>query len=154
MPAERLRRAAIAPAATFRMPVRVYYEDTDASGVVYHASYLRFFERARTEWLRSLGLAQDRLRGATGLVFTVANLEIDFLRAARLDDDLEVRVQIEPVRPASLTFVQTLHRAADPDTVLTRARVRVGCVDAGTFRPRPLPEEFIEGVHQWHRNSP
>src|SRR5712671_6028082 len=99
MPASRVRRAAVAPAATFRLPVRVYYEDTDASGVVYHASYLRYFERARTEWLRSLGLSQQALRGSRGIVFTVANIEIDFLRAARLDDDLEVRVVIEPVRP-------------------------------------------------------
>ena len=150
----RLRRAELAPAATFRLPVRVYYEDTDASGVVYHASYLRYFERARTEWLRSMGLSQHSIHGARGLVFTVANMEIDFLRAARLDDDLEVRVTIEPVRAASLTFVQTLHRAADPDTILTRARVRVACVDAGTFKPRALPEEFLEGVKQWHRNSP
>jgi acyl-CoA thioester hydrolase len=150
----RLRRAEAAPAATFRWPVRVYYEDTDSSGVVYHASYLRYFERARTEWLRTMRLSQQAIRGSRNVVFTVANMEIDFLRAARLDDELEVRVVIEPVRAASLTFVQTLHRIIDPDIVLTRARVRVGCVDAGTFRPTPLPEEFLEGVKEWHRNSP
>jgi acyl-CoA thioester hydrolase len=123
---------------TFTWTVRVYYEDTDASGVVYHAAYLRFFERARTEWLRALGQGQEQLRQSAGLAFTVANMEIDFLKPARLDDELQVGVAIDQVRGASVLFQQTLLRRAD-DTLVARAKVRVACVDAASFRPRPLP---------------
>ena len=126
----------------FSWPLRVYYEDTDASGVVYHASYLRFFERARTEWLRAMGQGQEALRQTSGLAFTVANMEIDFVKPARLDDELEVTVQIVQVRGASLRFVQTMYRVAAPGDVLTRAHVRVACVDQATFRPQPLPAIF------------
>ena len=123
----------------FIWPVRVYWEDTDASGVVYHANYLRWFERARTEWLRALGHDQESMRGVLGIAFTVASLEIRYLRPARLDDALEVVVTVGQMRRASLEFVQTLRKAAAP-TVLSEARVRVGCVDVESFRPRPLPE--------------
>jgi acyl-CoA thioester hydrolase len=123
---------------SFTWSVRVYYEDTDASGVVYHAAYLKFFERARTEWLRALGQGQEQLRQATGLAFTVANIETDFLKPARLDDELDITVEVEQVRGASLRFRQSLRRRADA-ALLARAAVRVACVDAATFRPRPLP---------------
>jgi acyl-CoA thioester hydrolase len=126
----------------FSWPLRVYYEDTDASGVVYHANYLRFFERARTEWLRAMGQGQEALRQATGLAFTVANMEIDFVKPARLDDELAATVRVEQVRGASLRLAQTLCRVAAPDDVLARAHVRVACVDQATFRPRPLPNIF------------
>jgi acyl-CoA thioester hydrolase len=129
----------------FTWPIRAYYEDTDASGVVYHASYLRFFERARTEWLRARGHGQEVLRQASGLAFTVANIEVDFVLPARLDDELEVTVQIEQIRGASLLFAQTLQRKAEPERVLARARVRVACVDYTTFRPRPLPAGMFKG---------
>ena len=125
-------------ADTFTWRVRVYYEDTDASGVVYHAAYLRFLERARTEWLRALGQGQERLRLDTGIAFTVANLEIDFVKPARLDDDLDVTVDVELVRGASLKLNQTVLRRSDA-TLLTRARVRVGCVEAASFKPCPSP---------------
>src|ERR1044071_2877812 len=98
---------------TFIWTVRVYYEDTDASGVVYHAAYLRFLERARTEWLRALGQGQEQLRQARGLAFTVANMQIDFLKPARLDDELDVGVAVEQIRGASVRFAQTLHRRQD-----------------------------------------
>jgi acyl-CoA thioester hydrolase len=130
--------------ATFYWPIRVYYEDTDASRVVYHAAYVKYFERARTEWLRALGFSQHELHDTLGVVFTVANLEIDFLRPARLDDELRVAVSIEQVRRASLTFRQALHRAGAGDAPLARALVRVGCVDAENFRPCPLPEAFMD----------
>src|ERR1044071_7159076 len=123
---------------TFIWTVRVYYEDTDASGVVYHAAYLRFFERARTEWLRALGQGQEQLRQSQGLAFTVANMQIDFLKPARLDDELDVSVAVEQVRAASLKVTQTLRRRPD-QALLARAAVRVGCVDAATFRPHPIP---------------
>lgn len=130
----------------FVWPIRVYYEDTDLSGVVYHASYLRFLERARTEWLRSLGFSQERLKDELGVVFTVAGLEIEFRRPARLDDALEATVAIEGRKRASLNFVQTLRRAADGSQVLTQARVRVACVEMSTFRPCALPGEIFAAV--------
>ncbi|NKF24180.1 tol-pal system-associated acyl-CoA thioesterase [Solimonas marina] len=127
------------------LPIRVYYEDTDVSGVVYHANYLRYFERARTEWLRGLGLGQERLMAELGVAFTVAGMEIDFRLPARLDDALQVRSEVVQVRRASLVFEQTLVRP--PETaVLTRARVRVGCVDAKRFRPMALPAELQAAI--------
>ncbi|MGH8441930.1 MAG: tol-pal system-associated acyl-CoA thioesterase [Nevskiaceae bacterium] len=129
--------------ATFYWPIRVYYEDTDASRVVYHAAYVKYFERARTEWLRALGFSQDALHDQLGVVFTVANLELDFLRPARLDDELQVAVNIEKVRRASLTFRQEMHRRGQGDIPLARALVRVGCVDVQNFRPCAMPEAFM-----------
>jgi acyl-CoA thioester hydrolase len=128
--------------APFYWPVRVYYEDTDASRVVYHAAYVKFFERARTEWLRALGFSQHALHDELGVVFTVANIEVDFLRPARLDDELVVAVTVEQVRGASITFSQVLSRKGQAETPLARARVRVGCVSYETFRPCPLPASF------------
>ncbi|MGQ0618792.1 MAG: tol-pal system-associated acyl-CoA thioesterase [Panacagrimonas sp.] len=122
----------------FTWPVRVYWEDTDASGVVYHANYLRWFERARTEWLRARGFDQERLRVEAGVAFTVANLEIRFLRPARLDDALRVEVAIAESRRASISFQQTLRREVDGQ-LLSEATVRVGCVDAASFRPKAIP---------------
>ena len=124
----------------FVWPIRIYYEDTDVSGVVYHANYLRYFERARTEWLRQKGLSQESLRTQHGIAFTVANMEIDFRSPARLDDELEVTVELNTLKRASLIFGQTLHRVAAPEFVLCRATVRVGCVDVLNFKPRALPE--------------
>lgn len=136
------------PLPTFYWPVRVYYEDTDASGVVYHAQYLKYFERARTEWLRAMGFSQHGMRGRLDVVFTVANLEIDYLRPARLDDDLEVTVVVADMRRASLHFQQVLARRGERDAPLARARVRVGAVDVQTFRPCALPAEFTDHVDQ------
>ncbi|MGQ0587889.1 MAG: tol-pal system-associated acyl-CoA thioesterase [Gammaproteobacteria bacterium] len=133
---------------TFYWPIRVYYEDTDASRVVYHAAYVKYFERARTEWLRALGFSQDALHDELGVVFTVANLELDFLRPARLDDELQVAVEVEQARRASLTFRQELHRKGEGGTPLARARVRVGCVDVQNFRPCAMPEAFINHLEQ------
>ena len=130
----------------FAWPIRVYYEDTDLSGVVYHASYLRFLERARTEWLRALGFSQERLKDELGVVFTVAGMEIDFRRPARLDDMLEATVALEGRKRASLNFVQTLRRADDASMVLTQARVRVACVSMATFKPCALPGQIFAAV--------
>lgn len=130
----------------FAWPIRVYYEDTDLSGVVYHASYLRFLERARTEWLRALGFSQERLKGEMGVVFTVAGMQIDFRRPARLDDLLEATVALESRKRASLNFVQTLRLAGDVNTVLTEARVRVACVAMATFKPCALPGGIFAAV--------
>ncbi|MEW6169080.1 MAG: tol-pal system-associated acyl-CoA thioesterase [Pseudomonadota bacterium] len=134
--------------ATFCFPVRVYYEDTDASGVTYHANYLRWLERGRTEWLRALGLQQEGLRAALGAVFTVAGLEIEFRRPARLDDLLEVQTSVAVLRRASIVFEQMLVRTADGE-LLTRARVKVGCVGVADFRPAPLPDALQRAIAAW-----
>lgn len=118
--------------------VRVYYEDTDASGVAYHANYLRWFERARTEWLRGRGYGQENLRLDAGVAFTVSSLEIEYRKPARLDDELRVQTRIAELRRASLIFEQVLLRVGGGET-LTTARVRIACVDAATFRPKALP---------------
>ncbi|MGH8481941.1 MAG: tol-pal system-associated acyl-CoA thioesterase [Nevskiaceae bacterium] len=133
---------------TFYWPLRVYYEDTDASRVVYHAAYVKYFERARTEWLRGLGFSQHGLHDRLGVVFTVANIDVDFLRPARLDDELRVAVTVEQVRGASLTFRQELFRKGEDGTPLARAQVRVGCVDVTTFRPCPLPAAFVDQLNK------
>jgi acyl-CoA thioester hydrolase len=132
----------------FRFAARVYYEDTDASGVVYHANYLRWFERARTEWLRALGLGQDTLMRELGIAFTVANLEIDFRAPARLDDEVEVRTRVPLLRRASIVFEQTLHRVGQAE-LLARAKVRVGCVDSAGFRPMALPDALQQAIAGW-----
>lgn len=124
----------------FIWPIRVYYEDTDASGVVYHANYLRWFERGRTEWLRAQGWGQETLRTEHGIAFTIANLEITYLKPARLDDELEVVTAVTGIRRASLSFSQFLRHTRVRDMVLARITLRVACVDMLNFRPRALPE--------------
>jgi acyl-CoA thioester hydrolase len=114
----------------------VYYEDTDAGGVVYHTGYIRYFERARTEWLRSLGFSQQRLVQEENVLFTVVDLAIHYRRPARLDDLLEIITRAE-IAGASVLFKQA---AQGPDgQLLAEGEVRVACVDARTFRPRRLP---------------
>ncbi len=127
----------------FVWPTRVYWEDTDAGGVVYHAAYLRFMERARSEWLRALGVDQSELRERTGLAMLVRDMQIDFHAPARLDDLLAVTAVADRVRAASMVFAQTVARHEAPDDVLVAARVRVACVDVACMRPAPLPRELL-----------
>lgn len=126
--------------APFSWPVRVYWEDTDAGGVVYHASYLRFLERARTEWLRRLGVDQMAFKEATGLAFMVHRMEIDFLKPALLDDELTVSVEVKERRSASILFAQTIARV--DGTVLVQARVRAACVDLKRMQPARIPDDI------------
>ena len=126
----------------FSFGIRVYWEDTDAGGVVYHASYLRFLERARTEWLRAQGFGQRALRESEDLVLVVRDMAIDFHRPARLDDELLVSVVLAQRRSASLLITQEITRG---DQALVRASVRVACLVASSFRPRPLPEWLVGG---------
>ena len=125
----------------FRWPVRVYYEDTDAGGVVYYANYLKFMERARTEWLRDLGFEQDRLVREQGILFAVTEVDLRYLRPARFNDALSVTAQVVERRRASLQFGQTVYRE---DQALCAGRIRIACLDAVNFRPRPLPDRLIE----------
>jgi acyl-CoA thioester hydrolase len=125
----------------FRHTLRVYWEDTDAGGVVFFANYLKFFERARTEWLRALGFGQERLRTDTGAVFVVADTSMRYLSPARLDDELAITVHIVDAGRASLNIAQQAWRR---DELLAEGRIRIGCVDAGTFKPRRIPNELLE----------
>lgn len=125
----------------FRHPVRVYWEDTDAGGVVFYANYLKFFERARTEWLRALGLGQQQLRDDTGAIFIVSETRMRHLAPARLDDLLSITVQPTTTGRASMSLAQQAWRA---DTLLCEGQIRIGCVDGGTFRPRRFPTPVIE----------
>jgi acyl-CoA thioester hydrolase len=126
----------------FRWPARVYWEDTDAGGVVYHARYLAFMERARTEWMRARGWGQETLRARDDLVFVVRAMEIDFRAPARLDDQLEVSVALVECRGASFIVAQQVTRndGGRADVVLIEATVRIAALAAFTFRPRPIPE--------------
>lgn len=127
-------------AAGFSWPTRVYWEDTDAGGVVYHAQYLAFLERARTEWLRAQGWGQERLRREYGLVFAVRAMTIDFRQPARLDDALRVGVRLAECRRASLVIAQAIDRDGRR---LIDAEVRVAALDASTFRPMAIPDDLL-----------
>lgn len=134
----------VSAADPFHWPVRVYWEDTDAGGVVYHASYLRFMERARTEWLRGMGISQSAVKESTGLAFLVREMQIDFLKAALLDDELSVSVEVKERRAASILFAQSIRRADGAE--LIRAQVRVACVDVNRMRPVQIPADLIPGL--------
>ena len=131
-------------AVPFSFPIRVYWEDTDAGGVVYHGSYVRFLERARTEWLRAGGVGQQDLRAAEDVVLAIRDMTLDFRSPARLDDELQVSVVMTERRAASLVVAQEISRG---DRVLVAAVVRVACLTASTFRPRPLPEWLAANTH-------
>jgi acyl-CoA thioester hydrolase len=124
------------PQDAFVHRLRIYWEDTDAGGVVFYANYLKFFERARTEWLRAQGFGQQALREATGAIFVVSETRVRYLAPARLDDELSVTVQVREAGRASMTIAQQAWRAG---TLLAEGEIRIGCVDAGTFRPRRIP---------------
>jgi acyl-CoA thioester hydrolase len=128
----------------FQWPVRVYYEDTDSGGVVYYANYLRFMERARTEWMRELGFEQDRLLSEAGLLFAVRSAHLEFLAPARFNDRLTVSAEVAERGRASLTFHQTVARADAPQAPLCSGQVKVACIDAATFRPRPIPDFMLK----------
>lgn len=126
----------------FRWPVRVYYEDTDVVGVVYHANFLKFMERARTEWLRSLGFDQDRMIGERGVLLAVRDITLRFVRPARFNEALEITCSVGEPGGASLVFDQQVLAQGDADRVFCRGRVTVACLDAASFRPRPIPADM------------
>jgi len=137
-------------ARRFTIRVRVYYEDTDAGGIVYHATYLRWMERVRTEWLRALGASHGALAERDGLQFVVSALDIRYRRPARLDDLLDVDLEVTEVRRASLRVAQRTRLAADSDVpataegLLADAGVRIAVMDRRSGRPAPLPEWLID----------
>ncbi len=126
----------------FLWDVRVYYEDTDAGGVVYYANYLRFLERARTEWLRSLGFEQDAMIAADGLLFAVRALHIDYLKPARFNELLQVSARVIQRGKASITMAQSIQRRVDALTLCT-ANVKLACLDAVSLRPKAMPDKLL-----------
>jgi acyl-CoA thioester hydrolase len=132
----------VPPAPRFSVPFRIYWEDTDAGGVVYYANYLKFMERCRTDWLRALGIDQNRLRDDRQLQFAVVSVTVDFLRPAILNDEVLVTAELERLSGATIVFKQTIMRG---DAQLIDASTRVACLDSGTLKPRPIPKDlFVE----------
>ncbi len=128
----------------FRWPVRVYWEDTDAGGIVFYANYLKFFERARTEWLRSLGIGQQALRDETGGMFVVSETNVRYHLSARLDDELIVTARLTESGRASMTITQQALRAG---TVLCDGTIRIGWVNAASLRPARIPAPILEALN-------
>ncbi len=126
--------------ANFVLPLRVYYEDTDAGGVVYYANYLRYLERGRTEWLRALGVDQSRLMEEVGLAFAVRSLAVEYLKPARLDDLLDVVVEVESLGRAQVVFAQRIERNGE---LLVTADVRVACLDLKRSRAAAIPDNLL-----------
>jgi len=129
----------------FSWPARVYWEDTDGGAIVYYANYLRYLERARTEWLRALGHSQHELAREPGILFTVVSVQVDYRAPARLDDELDISCTPQAEGPASLRFRQKIHRRAGSQ-LLVEAQVRVACVDARTLRPKRLPGFIVQAI--------
>ncbi|QJQ07113.1 tol-pal system-associated acyl-CoA thioesterase [Undibacterium piscinae] len=125
---------------TFEWPVRVYYEDTDAGGIVFYANYLKFFERARTEWLRTSGISQQLMTVEHQAMFVVKSAAVDYHAAARLDDELKLTVTVERIGRASVQFLQ---QAWCGERLLATGKVKVGCVGALNLRPTAIPEEIL-----------
>ena len=132
--------------AEFQWQVRVYYEDTDCGGVVYYANYLRFMERARTEWVRMLGFEQDALARDEGVLFAVTSARLEYRRPARFNDLLAVSVRLVERRRASLRFEQAVRRPGDGDGPLCTAQIRIACLDAGSLNPRPIPDKVFKEI--------
>jgi len=137
-----MRQAAL---ADFRATMRIYWEDTDAAGIVFYANYLKFFERARTEWLRSLGFGQEALRTDAGIAFVVSETRLRYRRPARLDDVIDVSVAVAHLGQASLEITQEARRAGE---LLADGTIRIGCVELGTFRPCRIPNEIRLSIHR------
>ena len=131
----------------FIWPIRVYYEDTDAGGVVFYANYLKFFERARTEMLRAMGYEQDELIANQGIIFAVRSVHADYLSPARFNELLEVSAEVTLAKKVSLIFAQLITRG---DDVLCKSIIRIACLDANTLRPKAIPENLLELLKNEH----
>jgi len=132
---------------SFIWPVRIYYEDTDAGGVVFYANYLKFFERARTEMLRAMGYELDQLVETAGILFVVRSVQVDYLYPARFNQQLAVSAKIALSKKTSLTFEQTISHG---DTVLCTSLIRIACVDASSLRPKAIPDYLLEQLNNEH----
>ena len=130
-------------AEPFRFSIRVYWEDTDAGGVVFYANYLKFFERARTEWLRALGFGQEEMRRQIGTLFIVTSTSVRYVQPARLDDQLDITVEVREARQASLLLSQQAFRDG---TLIAAGEIKIGCVDAQSFKPRRIPPDILQEI--------
>ena len=134
----------------FEFPIRIYWEDTDAGGIVFYANYLKFFERARTEWLRSLGVHQRQLREQSGGMFVVAGATLKYLCPARLDDELIVTARLQEAGRAGMVLAQQAFLAGPasaPRTLLCEGSIRAGWVDAQTMKPARIPSDILQKLH-------
>ncbi len=139
--------------SSFKWPVRIYYEDTDSGGVVYYANYLKYMERARTEWLRSFGIDQPQLQERYGIVFAVRSVALEYLRPARFNDFLQVAVVLKKRGKASMEFEQNISRVIKSTNssldmnnngeLLCQGKIKIACVDAVTFKPRSIPQSVL-----------
>jgi len=136
-----------AGARVFSWPLRVYWEDTDAGGIVFYANYLKFFERSRTEWLRSLGIEQQRLRESTGGIFVVAETSIRYHRSARLDDELIVTASLVEAGRASMIISQQVLLKKEQAPLLCEGTIRIGWVDAASLQPRRIPASILDSLN-------
>ncbi len=130
----------------FSIPIRVYYEDTDAVGVVYYANYLRFMERCRTEWLRHIGFDIRELGERFGVMFAVHSATIRYIKPARLSDLLDVGMSVEDCRRASLGVQQEIRCR---DELLSQGKIKLAVLDVDRLRPRPIPDEILERINTW-----
>ncbi len=129
---------------SFAFPFRVYWEDTDAGGIVFYANYLKFFERARTEWLRHLGIEQQALRETTGGMFVVVETQLKYHRPAQLDDLLSVNATMLNKGRSSMVIAQQAWRQADTPVLLCEGSIRIGWVQASTLKPERIPTSILE----------
>ncbi len=127
--------------SVFHWPIRVYYEDTDAGGVVFYANYLKFFERARTEMLRDMGFEQDQLIAEQNVIFVVRSVQVDYLMPARFNESLNVTAEITSAKKVSLSFEQLITRNGE---LLCKGTIKIACLDAATMRPKAIPEELLQ----------
>ena len=134
--------------SVFVWPIRVYWEDTDAGGIVYYANYMKFMERARTEWLRAADIEQTPLKEEHGLIFAVVDIQARYRRPARYGELLQVTCAVDESSRASLTFKQEIYRDRLGDDLLLDGRVRIACLDALKYRPRPLPQALVARLTQ------
>lgn len=134
-------------AETFIWPVRVYWEDTDAGGIVFYANYLKFFERSRTEWLRARGISQQALKATSGGMFVVGEAQVRFLKSARLDDELLVTTSLQEAGRASMTIhQQAFLTTADGPLLLCEATIRAGWVNSSTLKPDRIPPQILHAL--------
>lgn len=129
--------------AVFTWPVRIYWEDTDAGGVVFYANYLKYYERARTEWFRAKGLSQDLVRQEHGVLFVVAEVQMKYHRPAKLDDLLTVTAKVHALRRSVFEVEQQILR---DNVILNHGNIRIACVSAETFRPAPIPSPILSAI--------
>jgi acyl-CoA thioester hydrolase len=134
-------------AAPYSWTIRVYYEDTDAGGIVFYTNYLKFFERARTEWLRAAGIGQLALAEGDGVMFVVKNTSVDYHAPAKLDDELKLTVVVERLGRASVEFLQQAWKISPTGaTLLAVGRIKVGCVNCASFRPSAIPPQVLDRI--------